>query len=102
MKNRGRTELITRILQAANTGNSMSKIMYAVSLSSGPLHTYLDFLQERRLLSYDSDSRRYHLTDKGIKFLEISDTIGGMLFVDRNSHALIPALDSAGLAGQRR
>ena len=49
-----------------------SKIMYTVYPRSSRLKEYLiAALSFRRLRIYDSTMRRYHITEKGIQFLDI-------------------------------
>ena len=76
---RSRTEIISQILENVyghdedddGEGITQTKIMYAVYLSSCSLREYLIALTVHGLLIYDSAMRRYHITEKGIRFLEL-------------------------------
>jgi predicted transcriptional regulator len=78
--NRNRTEIVSRILQIANSSNydidngdgvTKTKIMYQASLTSFQLKEYLMMLIENDLLSYDLATRKFKTTEKGHRFLEI-------------------------------
>lgn len=85
--NRGRTEIISQILETVydsdgdddGDGISQTKIMYAVYLSSGSLKEYLIALTVHGLLIFDSAMRRYHITEKGIRFLKLYSKLGDMM-----------------------
>jgi predicted transcriptional regulator len=79
MKNRSRTELASYILEAANGGATKTKIMYKAYLSYAQLKEYLAVLIENGLMARDVDGDLYRTTTKGIKFLETSRKLGGLL-----------------------
>jgi predicted transcriptional regulator len=79
MKNRSRTELASYILEAANGGATKTKIMYKAYLSYAQLKEYLSVLIENGLMARDVDGDLYRTTSKGIKFLETSRKLGGLL-----------------------
>ncbi|HEY9406537.1 MAG TPA: winged helix-turn-helix domain-containing protein [Nitrososphaera sp.] len=79
MKNRSRTELASHILEAANGGATKTKIMYKAYLSYAQLKEYLAVLIENGLMARDVDGDLYRTTSKGIKFLETSRKLGGLL-----------------------
>jgi predicted transcriptional regulator len=79
MKNRSRTELASYILEAANGGATKTKIMYKAYLSYAQLKEYLAVLIENELMARDVDGDLYRTTSKGIKFLETSRKLGGLL-----------------------
>lgn len=79
MKNRSRTELASYILEAANGGTTKTKIMYKAYLSYAQLKEYLAVLIENGLMARDVDGDLYRTTRKGIKFLETSRKLGGLL-----------------------
>jgi predicted transcriptional regulator len=79
MKNRSRTELASHILEAANGGATKTKIMYKAYLSYAQLKEYLAVLTENGLMARDVDGDLYRTTSKGIKFLETSRKLGGLL-----------------------
>jgi predicted transcriptional regulator len=77
MKNRNRTEIVTKILETVydhegdGEGITQSTIRCEVYLSGAQLREYLILLTLRGLLIYDSATRRYHITGKGLRFLDI-------------------------------
>jgi predicted transcriptional regulator len=79
MKNRSRTELASNILEAANGGATKTKIMYRAFLSYAQLKEYLAMLTQNGLLAHDVEGERYRTTTNGIKFLESSRQLGGLL-----------------------
>ncbi len=81
--NRSKTEIVSQILDVVN-GNSYdgvteTKIMYDVYLSSGQLREYLIALTVHGLLIYDSPMRRYNITRKGLRFLELYNKLGDIM-----------------------
>jgi len=74
MKSRGRTEIIADILQAlANGGATKTKIMYGAFLSFEQADDYLRYLAERELVHFDEASRRFTITRRGMKLLDVSE-----------------------------
>jgi predicted transcriptional regulator len=68
---RTRIEIIVEILRTANGGNATrTKIMYQAFLSYLQLKEYLPMLTERSLISYNTDTRTYKTTEKGLMLLE--------------------------------
>ena len=76
MRYRSRTEIITRILEVVNNGDSsfgeggvsQITIMFKASLSHIQLHQYLMILTESELLSYDGQTHTFKATEKGLRF----------------------------------
>ena len=83
MKYRSRTELASNILEAANDGATKTKIMYKAFLSYAQLKEYLNVLIENNLLAYYSGDGTYKTTAKGIKFLDTTRQLGGLLEIQR-------------------
>lgn len=81
MRYRSRTELASNILEAANGGATKTKIMYRAFLSYAQLKEYLAMLTENGLMMRDIDGDLYRTTSKGIRFLETSRQLGGLLEV---------------------
>ena len=75
MKYRSRTDIIVSMLEAARHGVTKTKIMYSSYLSSYQLRTYLELLISNGLLAYDSTKERYRTTEKGLRLLELHDSI---------------------------
>jgi predicted transcriptional regulator len=75
---RNRTELASNILEAANGGATKTKIMYKAFLSYAQLKEYLSMLIQNDLISQEIGGI-YRTTSKGIRFLESSRELGGLL-----------------------
>jgi predicted transcriptional regulator len=78
MKYRNRTELASYILEAANGGATKTKIMYKAFLSYAQLKEYLAMLIQNDLMTQEIEGI-YRTTSKGIRFLETSWQLGGLL-----------------------
>ena len=79
MGNRSRTEIVTMILDAANGGETKTKIMYFAFLSYNQLNEYLSILIENNLLEYLDGTRTFKTTEKGLHFLKIHNEIKKLL-----------------------
>jgi predicted transcriptional regulator len=80
MRYRSRTDIISEILDVANGGSATrTKIMYKAYLSYNQLKEYLMLLTENKLLSYDAYSQTYRTTEKGLRFLDISNQMDDMI-----------------------
>ena len=79
MKNRGRTEIVSMILEAANGGATKTKIMYKSMLSYNQLKEYLSVLIENSLIEYIDGTQTFRPTEIGFKFLKIHNEIGELL-----------------------
>ena len=79
MKNRGRTELLATMLEAAKGKASKTKIMYSAFLSYNQLKDYLDILIENNLIEYLEGTQTYKTTEKGLNFLKKYSEIGSLL-----------------------
>jgi len=79
MKYRSRTEIASRILESATGGTTKTKIMYKAFLSYAQLKEYLTVLEENGLLSYDNGEQIYKTTQKGMHFLNITNSLQGMM-----------------------
>jgi predicted transcriptional regulator len=79
MKYRGRTELASNILEAANGGATKTKIMYKAFLSYAQLKEYLAMLIQNGLIAHDVEGEMYRTTSNGTKFIESSRQLGGLL-----------------------
>ena len=66
MKNRSRLEIKAKIVETiGENGAIQSKIMYTVYLSFLQMKKYLDTLQNKNLITFDTNVQIYKLTDKG-------------------------------------
>lgn len=80
MRYRTRTKIISVILETANGGNATrTKIMYKALISYGQSKEYLRMLTESDLLSYNSDTRTFKTTEKGLRFLDTCNQMDGMI-----------------------
>jgi predicted transcriptional regulator len=79
MKYRSRTEIASRILESAASGTTRTKIMYKAYLSYAQLKEYLPVLEQNGLLAYDKGEQIYRTTQKGLHFLNITNSLQGMM-----------------------
>ena len=80
MGNRGRTEIVAMILDAANgEGETKTKIMYIAFLSYGQLKEYLSILIENNLIEYLDGAHKFKTTEKGLNLLKIHNEMAEML-----------------------
>ena len=79
MKYRSRSDIITMILEAASAGATKTKIMYKAYLSYAQLAEYIKHLQQNDLLAYEEGTQLYRPTEKGLKFLNLSDDLNEMV-----------------------
>jgi CheY-like chemotaxis protein/predicted transcriptional regulator len=92
MTNRSRTDIIAQILEAVidhgedDYGVTQTTIRYEVFLSSAQLKEYLIALTIYGLLSYDSTTRTYNATEKGLRFLQTYYKICNILNKDSNTN----------------
>jgi predicted transcriptional regulator len=74
MKYRSRNDIFASILQAASEekeGAKLTKLMYKSFVSYLQLSDFLAELTKHELLTFDSKSKRYSVTQRGIKFLDL-------------------------------
>ena len=76
MKHRGRTEILSNILDAANGGATKTKITYSAFLSYNQLKEYLSVLIENNLLKYLDGTCEFKTTEKGLNFLKMHNAMG--------------------------
>jgi predicted transcriptional regulator len=67
------------MLDFAREGVSKTRIMYKAYLSYTQLVEYLKYLQKNDLLTYDADTQLYRSTEKGLKFLTLSNDLSEMV-----------------------
>ncbi|HXX98783.1 MAG TPA: winged helix-turn-helix domain-containing protein [Candidatus Bathyarchaeia archaeon] len=76
MKYRSRSEIVGLLLDAANGGGATkTKLMYKAYLSFNQLREYLSLLAENGLIEYEEGMRTYRTTEKGIRLLQIQNTM---------------------------
>ena len=79
MGNRSRTEIVAMILDAANGGETKTKIMYFEFLSFNQVKEYLSILIENNLIEYLEGTNKYRTTEKGLNYLKMHIEIGELL-----------------------
>ena len=79
MGNRSRTEIVAMILDAANGGETRTKIMYFAFLSYNQLKEYLSILIENNLIEYLDGAHKFKTTEKGLNYLKMHNEIGEVL-----------------------
>ena len=79
MKYRGRTEIVSNILDAANGRATKTKIMYSAFLSYNQLKDYLSVMIENNLIECLEGTQTYKTTEKGLNFLKMNNKIGELL-----------------------
>jgi predicted transcriptional regulator len=82
MKYRGRTEIVSNILNAANGGTTKTKIMYKAFLSYTQLKEYLSVLIENNLIEYIGGTHIFKTTEKGLNFLKMHNEMGELLQIN--------------------
>lgn len=81
MKYRTRTDMIVSVLEAATQGATKTKIIYSSYLSSQPLKAYLELVITNGLLVYDPTKQRYKTTERGLRLLELYNSVGNLELV---------------------
>ncbi|MDQ3873001.1 MAG: winged helix-turn-helix domain-containing protein [Thermoproteota archaeon] len=79
MNYRSRTEVASDILEAAIDGATKTKIMYKAFLSYAQLKEYLAMLIQKDLMAHNIEGDKYRTTNNGVKFLESSRQLDGLL-----------------------
>jgi predicted transcriptional regulator len=79
MKYRSRTEIASRLLESARDGATKTKIMYKAFVSYAQLKEYLSVLVQNGLLSYERSEQIYRTTEKGVRFLDVTNSLQGMM-----------------------
>ena len=79
MGNRSRTEIVSMILEAANGGETKTKIMYFAFLSYNQVKEYLSILIETNLIEYLDGDNKYKTTEKGLFFLKMHNELEELL-----------------------
>jgi len=75
-KYRSRSDIVGLLLDAANGGGATkTKLMYKAYLSFNQLREYLALLVENGLIEYEEGMRTYRTTEKGMRLLQIQNTM---------------------------
>ena len=67
------------ILDSARSGATKTKIMYRAYLSYSQVMEYLKHLQQNDLLTYEEGTHLYRPTEKGLKFLSLSNDMNELV-----------------------
>src|SRR5713226_9562406 len=79
MKYRSSTEIIDTMLRSIESGATKTHIMFKAYMSYGQLKEYLKLLQERDLISYEQSSQLFHITEKGLLFMNAFEMISELV-----------------------
>jgi predicted transcriptional regulator len=80
VKYRSRNNIIRDILDAASDGGvTRTKIMYKAYLSFGQLKEYLSVLTDNGLLSYDTHTQTFKITERGLRLLDAYNQMHDMI-----------------------
>jgi len=76
MKYRSRSDIVGLLLDAANGGGATkTKLMYKAYLSFNQLREYLALLVENGLIEYEEGMLTYRTTERGMRLLQIQNTM---------------------------
>lgn len=89
MKYRSRTEIVAMILEASRVGATKTKIMYKAYLSYTQVKEYISFLQDNELLTYETGTQLYKISEKGYKFLRSYGEITELVTSPTNSSKVL-------------
>ena len=68
-RRRGFNEIAYAIVKSSYDGERKTTIMHKSGLNLSQLNTYLTVLVDRRLLEFESESRRYRATERGRQYM---------------------------------
>jgi predicted transcriptional regulator len=69
------------ILESTRSGATKMQIMYKAYLSYAQVVEYLEHLHQNDLLAYEEGTHLYRPTEKGLKFLNLSNDLNEMVTV---------------------
>ncbi len=75
---------MSNILDAADGGETSTKIMYKAYLSYGQLKEYLSVLTENNLIEYIDRTQTFKTTEKGLNHLRVYNEMGELLLITTN------------------
>lgn len=83
-RRRPKTEMFVNILRFISNygqfgGIQIPKLMYLCYVEHSRLREFLASLTDKKLLCYYEKTRRYKITQKGMRFLENYKPVGGLL-----------------------
>ena len=74
------------ILESAKAGATKTRIMYKAYLSYFQVVEYLKHLQQNDLLAYEEGTQLYRATEKGLKFLNLSNDLNEMATITNSKY----------------
>ena len=86
MKYRSRSEITAMIIDTTRSGASKTKIMYKAYLSYFQVVEYLKHLQQNDLLAYEEGTQLYRATEKGLKFLNLSNDLNEIATITNSKY----------------
>ena len=88
MKYRSRSDIVSMMLESARSGATKTKIMYKADLSYAQVMEYLKYLQQSELIAYEKGTQLYRPTEKGLKFLNMSNELNEMVALSGSKYNL--------------
>ena len=87
MEYRSRTQIEVSILKATvnaarnneNSGSKHTEIMNKTAIPNVYLKSYIQILQQKGLIDYDTQRQVFRTTDKGIRYLNLNSEINNLL-----------------------
>ena len=80
MKYRSRIDIAAAILENTIEGSRRTLIMYKAYISYPQLREYLTSMTKEGLIRYSGEEEKtYHITEKGMRFLEIYREVDSMI-----------------------
>jgi predicted transcriptional regulator len=80
LKYRSRGEIVSNILRVvARNKATKTRLMYGAYLSYTQIEEYMDFILQQGLIRPVEETNLYQLTEKGMKYLNLSDEISQLV-----------------------
>jgi predicted transcriptional regulator len=79
MQNRQKDEIVRDIISVCNGGALITKVMFHAYMTHGQVKLYLNALIAKDLVLYDSLTRRYCTTFKGMEYLRTIERMAELL-----------------------
>ncbi|HKU49806.1 MAG TPA: winged helix-turn-helix domain-containing protein [Nitrososphaera sp.] len=79
MQNRQKDELVRDIMSVCNGGAQITKVMFHAYMTHGQVKSYLAELIDKGLVTYDSLTRLYNTTSRGIDYLATFERMAELL-----------------------
>ena len=80
LKYRSRVEIVSNILRViASSKATKTRLMYGAYLSYTQIEEYLDYILQQGLISQEPGTNLYRLTEKGMRYLNLSDEISQLV-----------------------